>query len=419
MNRKLSLIEGTMYAGGKTPVNVVAAVKIKGNIELQQLRNALWKVQVRHPLLNVNVAEDDIGIPHFITQDSPAELDLRMLERYTDKDWQKEATRECLKPFNVRDELLLRIVWLSGKDVSDLIFVGHHCICDGRSVLNIIDETLRLLADPLLDIGTYISLGSVEDFIPEQVRNSRTNRFKTALVAFIAKPALSLVAFKKEIVRDQPYLIYWKLDFELSSAILARCKTVGVSINAAICVAFEKAYKSTVPLKFRDKMYCAVDMRKFLPQVEHNMIFAYPSMIDLSLKKSRSSDFWEQARLIKKDLQGKIDKMDVNSVLMYSESLMPSLAKMTRYAKAERGVHDFTLSNMGRVEIKEQYGRFEVEAVYPHATIFPFGNPSTLFTTSFKGQIDFIFSSDEAFLTYEEAVLLKNEAMRLLAEASA
>lgn len=418
MNRKLSLIEGTMYAGGHTAVNVVSAVKIKGNIELQCLQQALGKVQARHPLLRVNVIEDDSGTPHFITQEPLEGVSVRMVERYTDKDWQKEATRECLKPFDVQHELLIRVVWLSAKDVSDLIFVCHHCICDGRSVLNIMDETLQLLAEPSLNIGSYASLGSVQDFIPEKMRNSKRNQFKTALVSGLAKLALSLVAFKKEIKRDRPYLLYWKLDPVHSAGILARCRKEDVSVNAAICVAFEKAFKNTVPSKCQDKMYCAADMRKFLPQVAHNMIFAYPSMIGLSLKGCRSSDFWAQARFIKADLQEKIDKTDVSGVLMYSERLMPFLAKMTKYARAEKGAHDFTLSNMGRVDIKERYGNIEVGAVYPHATIFPFGNPSTLFTTSFKGQIHFIFTSDEAFLKYEEAVLLKNEAVRLLVEAA-
>ncbi|HMI04201.1 MAG TPA: condensation domain-containing protein [Pedobacter sp.] len=418
MNRKLSLIEGTMYAGGRTPVNVVSAVKIKGNIELQCLQEALGKVQARHPLLRVNVIEDDSNIPHFITQEPLGKVEVRIATRYTDKDWQKEAARECLKPFDAQHELLIRVVWLAADDVSELIFVCHHCICDGRSVLNIIDETLRLLAEPLLDIGSYTSFGSVQEFIPEKMRNSKLNQFKTALVSVIAKLALSLVAFKKEIKRNRPYLLYWKLDIEQSARILAKCKAEEVSVNAAISVAFESAFKSTGSSKFHDKMYCAVDMRKFIPQVAANMIFAYPSMIDLSLKKCKSNDFWSQARFIKEDLQEKINKMDVSGVLMYSESLMPSLAKMTKYARAEKGVHDFTLSNMGRVDIEERYGNMEVDAVYPHATIFPFGNPSTLFTTSFKGQIDFIFTSDEVFLAYDEAVLLKNEAMRLLIESA-
>ncbi|WP_262496942.1 hypothetical protein [Pedobacter lusitanus] len=37
MNRKLTLVEGTMYGGGSMAVNVVAAVKIRGCIDVLEL----------------------------------------------------------------------------------------------------------------------------------------------------------------------------------------------------------------------------------------------------------------------------------------------------------------------------------------------------------------------------------------------
>jgi hypothetical protein len=80
----------------------------------------------------------------------------------------------------------------------------------------------------------------------------------------------------------------------------------------------------------------------------------------------------------------------------------------------DAGAHDFTFSNMGYVTIQENYSPVEVEVICSPVTIFPFGNPSTLFASAFRGQLDFMMTSDEHFLKYEEAVMLKDKAMELL-----
>lgn len=59
-------------------------------------------------------------------------------------------------------------------------------------------------------------------------------------------------------------------------------------------------------------------------------------------------------------------------------------------------------------------GNIPEKALHSPSTMFPFGNPSTLSTTTFRGELDFIFTSDEAFVKKENAMMLKQNAMRLL-----
>ncbi|MDQ6481216.1 condensation domain-containing protein [Dyadobacter sp. LHD-138] len=414
MKRKLTFIEGTMYAGGHLPVNVVAGIKIKGNIREERLQLALIKVQKRHPMLRVNVLEDDKNIPYFSTKDSACEIPVRIVTRHSNGDWKKEYNIECLTPFDCKNGPLIRVVWLKSDTESDLIFTCHHCICDGKTILNLIDETLHLLEQPDAAMGTYDTFASILDFIPETVKNNRINRLTAALISRLARLALLVVSLKKEVKRENPYLIHWKLDKETSDLILKKCKTEGSTIHTALCVAFLKAYQSVETIRPHARLYCAVDMRKFIPEIKNDMMFAFPAMIGLTLKKDKTINFWTQARQFKEALTLKMDKMEINKVLMYSESLLSSLPQMTKYARADTGTHDFTLSNMGKASFKENYTTFEIETLYPPATIFPFGNPSTLFSTAFRGEIDFIFSSDEKFVKYQDAVVLKNNAMKML-----
>lgn len=414
MKRRLSLIEGTMYAGGETAVNVVASVTIKGSIRASDLHASLLKIQTRHPLLSSNVWKDESGIPYFIDQHPIQRIMVRTVNRLTDKDWERESIAECLTPFDTKNGSLLRLVWLKSENISNLIFVGHHCICDGRSILNIIDETLSLLGQPEKEIGSYKSFSAIQNFIPVEIRDHKVNKLKTQLFSKVAKLLLLALAFKKEIKREKPFLLHWKLSKEESSLIIEKCKSEGSSVHHALSVAFLRGFKELETIKSYSRLYCAVDMRRFLPEIENNMLFAFPVMLGLNLPNKKIAGFWNQVREFNKELAKKTETMNVNSLLLYSECLLPSLPRMTRYAKADKGAHDFTLSNMGKVSLSEKYGPFEIESLQSPSTIFPFGNPTTLSTTYFKGQIDFMLASDEYFLKQEDALSLKNNAMNMI-----
>ncbi|QNK63848.1 hypothetical protein H7F33_04965 [Pedobacter sp. PAMC26386] len=417
MRRRLSLIEGTMYGDGQTAVNVVAAVKIRGNVNVQELEIAFAKIQARHPLLMVNVVEGECGIPYFVTDENIRKIPIRVSNRYTDEDWKKETTSECLSSFDVKNGPLIRAVCLKSALASDLILVCHHCICDGKAILNLLDETLRILGQPQTEIGSYHSYGSLQDFIPAAVKNKKSNQLMAFLVEKLVKLALLMVSSKKEVKRVKPFLLHWKLDQKESAVVLEKCKAEGLSPHAILSVVFLKAFGRIQSIKSYAKLYCAVDMRRFLPDIKDDMLFAFPAMIGLRLKGGRTIDCWDQARLLKKELLLKINKMNVNKVFLLGECLLPALSKITKYAKADVGAHDFTFSNIGKTCIKENYGAIEVERVYSHVSIFPFGNPSTIFASVFRGQLDFIITSDEYFLKYEDAVAVKDKAMELLASA--
>lgn len=418
MKRKLTLIEGTMYAGGKTPVNVVASIKVKGIICEKNLHIAVSRIQDRHPLLRVNVLEDkETGAPYFIKQNPIQNIPIRVSKRMTNDDWKKESITECLIPFDVKEGPLIRLVWLRSAVTSELIFIAHHCICDGMSLLNLIDETLLLLANPGIEIGSYNSFSSITEFIPSAVMNKKINIMKIFLFSKLAKLIFFATTNKREIIRKNPYLIHWKLDQEKSISILQRCKAEGVSVNAVLCAAFVQAFKNTESIKSRSRLYCAVDTRKFIPQIKGNTMFAFPILIELSPKSNKATNLWDQSYWLKRQLLTKINKFNIHNLLMFSECLLPLLPKMTKYAKNDKGNHDFTLSNMGNVKLKENYGLLEVETLRSPATIFPFGNPSTLSITTFRSQIDFIFTSDEHFIKYNDAISLKNNAMKFLKSA--
>ncbi len=163
--RPLLLPERTMYRDGRTPFTSIFPVKLLGEIDESRLRQALARVQKKHPLLRcvINVTA---GRPCFVLQEEPAPISLRIVERGGGDDWQTEVRKEWVTPFDASLEPLVRLVWLRGEKVHELILVGHHCICDGIAGINLLRECLSTYDQPDHDLGGYDALGGVADIVP-------------------------------------------------------------------------------------------------------------------------------------------------------------------------------------------------------------------------------------------------------------
>ena len=61
-------------------------------------------------------------------------------------------------------------------EVSELILVGHHCICDGQTGLTLLRECLSAYDEPGQDLGSYDTLGAIEDLVPAELLIDRSFR---------------------------------------------------------------------------------------------------------------------------------------------------------------------------------------------------------------------------------------------------
>jgi len=230
----------------------------------------------------------------------------------------------------------------------------------------------------------------------------------------VMKVALWVAPFKQETPRNKPYFLHWKLDAELSALLLYQCKKEGVTIHALLGVLFLASFQSLAENRKYQKLFCSVDMRRFIPQLTPDMLFGFPAMVPIRMSVNLSHSLWQQAKQFHLQLQRQLAKIDPYGPLLYTERLQPLVPALTRYAQKDRGKHAFTFSNMGRVAIQEQYGSFTIEALHSPACIFPFGNPSTLCVTTFRGQLDLLFTSDENFLPKTDAEQIKEKVMKLI-----
>lgn len=419
MKRQLLFLERLMLGDGLTPFNGVFVVRIKGTITLALLRNAMAKIQAKHPLLRAGISFSENGIPSFTVNESCPEIPVTFTDRFYDDDWILESIKDWATVFDTVNGPLIKLNWIRGAASSDLVMAFHHCMCDGGAGLMLIKEIIALLDDPAKDIGIHSSISTIEEIVPAQVLNSKSRKLKTWLQASLIRSGLALLATltssrnKPRSCRERDYLVHWKLSVSQSAALFKHCTANGVTVNTALCMAFLLAFRYVKGRKVQNRITCPVDIRKFSTGIKTDTIFSFGLSLTLSLPPSKAS-FWEKVKELQLVVSKKMERMDPYDFLLPFErahSALPHIKKILTFGKSN---YDLMFSNMGKLDVPENYGALKVETIFSPTVIGPFANPNTIITSTYKGQIDFSFVSNDIFLTYMDALAIKEHSMSLL-----
>ncbi|GGN04247.1 hypothetical protein GCM10010967_43960 [Dyadobacter beijingensis] len=421
MKRNLLFLERVLFGDGSEPFHGVYALKITGDLDAGQLTAALARLQEKYAMLRTAIGIDAHGRPYFHMPMARPAIPLRIIERTGDEDWNHETVHELGKSFDIANGPLLRIAWLRSDRVSDLIMAFHHCMCDGGSGVALLTDLLALLDDPQADIGKAPAFQSISELVPAEILNSRRNRFKARLSAALVHAGLSLGSLfistkTKPAPRATDYLINWKLDAERSKALFGYCKKEGVTVNTAIGLALLEAFKTVNGAGAHGKATCPVDIRRYMPEVKRDMLFSYGLALNIGLAQSIGNSFWEKAKTLQTHVSAQMAKLNPYEFTMIMEASHGSVHKLRRFLTYAKVGNDFMFSNMGKLDIPAQYRHFRVDTIYSPTVIGPFANPNTIITTTFGGQMDFSFVSNEQFLPRETALQIRDIAMKILFE---
>src|SRR5260221_10123712 len=419
MKRKMFFFERLMYVDGHTPVNCIMTARIHGDIAADDLQLALKKVQGKHPLLRANVVEEG-GQVYFSFSENPLKIPVRVVQRNSDEDWKNVTATEWKTPFNMNEGPLVRMVWIKSEGVSELMLIGHHCICDGTSLITIFREILQVVDQPDVQLTPYPPFQSLQDLFPQEVLSD----MKMALLVKVKAALLRLFALTVKAVYAAPpgehYLIYWQAGSKESAALLHRCKAEGTTPYAAMCVAFLLAFRQVNSARFKNKIMCPVDIRRFISSIRADVMFNYAPPIPLSIdpRIDPRSGFWDSARKLKQSMSEKIGRLNAYEHLMAAEELLSSIPKVISFLRQSKGSYDFAFSNVGRLDMPDDYQAFRVEGLLGVTVAVTWRNATTLITTSFRGRTDIALVSNDGFLPYVEAVAIKEAAVKLLMKAA-
>ena len=324
-------------------------------------------------------------------------IPVRIVERHSDEDWRNVTPVEWKTPFNMNEGPLVRIVWIKAEGVSELMLVGHHCICDGASLIAIFREILQLLDQPDAQLASYPPFQSLHDLVPQDVFSD----LKMALLVKSKAALFRLFALTVKTVNAAPpgdhYLIYWRASAKESAALIRRCKAESTTPYAALCVAFLQAFRQVNGTKFKNKLMCPVDIRRFVRNIRADMMFNYAPTVPLALSGDPREGFWDLARRMKQSMTAKINRLDAYEHLMAAEELHTSIPKLISLLRQSKGSYDFAFSNVGRLDMPENYKTFRLESFLGVTVAVPWRNATTLITTHFRGLTDLAFVSNDGF----------------------
>ena len=431
-SRRLLLLERTMYREGRTPFTSVFSIQLFGRLQEGRLREALARLQAKHPLLRC-VIEDgaDSEGPCFVLQDRPVPIQLRIVERKNDDDWQTEVRREWVAPFDASRDPLVRLVWLRGSEVSELILVGHHCICDGQSGMTLLRECLSAYDEPEKNLGTYDALGAIEDLVPAALLKDRSfqrrMRWKIGLLRLILLWQRRKRARSASPIRgEQMYFHRWSLDKAASLTLVERCRAEGVTVLAAMSVAFLQAFREVRGTQALRRVYTMVNARRFMPLLRPDAMFGMAPGVKLSMKgvpppqEMSASGFWTCAQAIKADLTRRVDvlRRDIYDYLVGMEGMHGMYGSLVADTESALSVRHVTLSNMGRLEFPQRFQNFWVETIYSPLVMISPTPANTVVISSFAGRLELAIVSDEQSLPPAQARAIRRRAMDILRDCA-
>lgn len=293
------MVERIMYVDAETPLNCVFTAKISGELSEENFRIALDKIQQKHPLLRSKIDKGE-KFPVFTEDKGTRQIPLLVVERKTDEDWLSESEKEWYRSFENDKKPLAQIVWIKGKNVSEILWVIPHCISDGTTGVTLMRELLSLLDDPSLELEPYQTFSSVNDFLTTDFDLKKKQR-KARFYLMMAKLFFLFQGKSNKRNLGKNYAIHKKLSSETTAQITKKCKENGISVHALLCSAFMQAFKDIQGKNARGKVISPVDVRHFIPEIKQDHVFAFAPTVELSLQKG-NPDLLGNAKYIKKDL---------------------------------------------------------------------------------------------------------------------
>ena len=370
IKRELSDIEYFQWIIGQ-PYNIVMAIRFRGDLPLDRLREGLDKAQQRHPLLQVTTVLDEQGRPCF-TSDGVGKIPIKVLTREGDDHALRIVEQEFAAKFSmdipqITSLPLMRVTLLTGTTPStekhDIIFCTQHTIADGMSMVFLIRDLIQFISIPNQPIVLLDALTGNADLLPPKIRKKMPRTMRKFNISFWVLKVRYWLKFRKswktpnirdggkepEILKKTPpeqfFKLYsWTLTPTETSELLFRCKQERVSVHAALCTTFLPNFPT---------INSPVNMRtRFARPVGESFGFL-ASSATITMKYKPKLGFWINARKLHHKLLLQLREKKVFSIYKIFSKVVPR-AKIQEmgsiYANLMGLRLPFTLTNIGSLD---------------------------------------------------------------------
>lgn len=322
MKRKLNSFERRFFRAPTNTISIVA--RVKGFISEEDLRIALNKVRQQHPLVGARIYLDE-NYDAWYTSENVPENPFRVIQRKSDKDWHHELLNDYKIRFELEKGPLVRFVLLQSPEISEIIIICHHAICDGTSLAILARDLLLYIGNPSRETQELSEppLATPENF-PTNVTIGKAIMF--AINTMNKKWQNIKVIFDEED-EDNIFRAYWdsfnfkiisvELNEKETSYLVEKCHQQGVTVNSALNTAFLAARRSIRgPFKGgRQNILLPVNTRKLYRKPVGEHFGLYVAGFQFKLSYNPKKDFWENTKTFGKKVR---EKLDINKVFKFA-----------------------------------------------------------------------------------------------------
>lgn len=376
--RKLNEVEYLNWLIGQ-PYNVSMSITIRGNLQKQKMRNALNKIQEKHPLLQAQLYVNKNEEPFFIWGNI-SEIPLVIENRSSNDLYKKVVEEEFTTPFETGKNCflpLIRVKILFSEDLFDLIITMQHVIADGMSMVFLFMDILSFIIDPKRKDEPLDIVKSIENVLPYKYQKKipkTTGKFKRT--NWFLKRIIKIYRFKNKLSRNkvkQKELIFnnfenkhletydWVLSEDQSKKIIERSKENQITVQSTICTMF----LSDFPI-----INNPVNLRNRLAYNVGRSIGCFAGGLVIKKKYKNKKSFWKNAQLYHKELtKGLQDKSVFSMFKLFSRSVKrSSYEKFTpMFLELASRNQPFGVTNLGsldRFNIVLASKDFKIENLY-------------------------------------------------------
>jgi hypothetical protein len=287
------------------PFSIVTMVaRIRGNVTESMVRDAIAKVRQRHPNLRVRIIEDENGDP-YLTSEGAGEIPVEAVPRESEDHWIRVVQESCQVPFEFDVRPAIRFVLVHSANLSDLVILCHHILCDGLSLAYLARDLMVHLGDPAREVE------SLPDPVPIALDNMPGDVSANAVVRFFINRMNRKWEAEKVVFDQEDYLnlhsAYWMnyqhqmLSVELTeaqtSALVDYCRKESVSVNSALSAAFVGAQTIIQGERlFRTSIIVAGNLRDRLKRPAGEVMGFYAGGVTPKWRYNPGRWFWENAR---------------------------------------------------------------------------------------------------------------------------
>jgi NRPS condensation-like uncharacterized protein len=363
-----------------SPVHFAVTAQITGRTNPRDWRSALNRVQERHPLLSVHI-ENQPGRGPWFKHVPNVPIPLRIVEKEPATSWETEVGKELATPFDSNRAPLIRAVLIQGVDEAAFILVGHHAVVDGKSLVYLLRDTLRVLTGAPLE--TLPVPPATDEMLALDFPQLRPDDGKPAHSEAVGTPSIYRP-------RDgaRPTIRGLRLPPDLTASLKRRSRYEGATVHGAICAALARGGRLVLK-SWRQKpvrVMSPVDARPALQVGDDCGVFLSAATVAFG---EEAMSFWDLARYATNSVASAKSRASIAAVTGALRQAIDDRFDVTAAAvlAAQAFAREAMLTNLGAVPFGGRFGHLTVRALWGPTVLSGFVGEQTIGVATLDGSL--------------------------------